>query len=142
MNSCPGLVEVEELQRKLNSVEMYIDIGGKAEEFQRKLVRRLTELGFQTSLRAEGFAFFPGEEPGWKGLPSIRLTRVGSVLTLGVHAGDTLTTFNASTVNSTPIAVYQRIMDALMQARNMYEEYGRKAAYVSVSLDLVEREQI
>lgn len=136
------MVEVEELQGKLNSVDMYIDVGGKAEEFQRKLISLLTEFGFQSSLRAEGFAFFPGEEHAWKGLPSIRLTRTGSILTMKVHASDTLTVLNARAVNSTPIDVYRRIMNGLVQAAKLYEEYGRKAAYVSVSPDLIEREQI
>jgi hypothetical protein len=136
------LVEVEELQRKLNSPELYIDIGGKVEELQRKLVNLLTKFGFQTSLRAEGLAFFPGNEQSWKGLPSIRLTRAGTVLVMRVHASDTLTTLNASTVNSTPVDVYRRIMNGLVQAGKLYQEYGRKATYVSVSPDLIEPEQI
>ena len=135
------MVEAEELQRKLNSSEMYIDIGGKAEEFQRKIVNLLTKLGFQASLRAEGIAFFPGEEQGWKGLPSIRLTRTGSVLIMRVHATDTLTELNASAVSSTPDDVYRRTMNGLVQAKKLYEEYGKKASYVSVSPDLTEHEQ-
>jgi hypothetical protein len=123
----------------LNSAEMYIDIGGKVEEFQRKLVRLLTEFGFQPSLRAEGFAFFPGEEQSWKGLPSIRLTRSGSVVAMRVHASDTLTALNASAVGSTPVDVYRLIMNGLVQAGKLFEEYGKKAAYVSVSPNLIER---
>ena len=136
------MVYEEELQRKLIRSELYIDIGGKAEEFQRKLVTLLTELGFHASLRAEGLAFFPGEEQRWKGLPSIRLTRIGNILTINVHASDTLTTLNANAVNSTPVDVYRRIMNGLVQAGKLYEEYGGKAAYVSVSPDLTEREHI
>jgi len=132
------VLDVEELQRRLNSAEMYIDTGGKTEEFQRKLVSLLTEFGFQAARRAEGFAFFPGEEQAWKGLPSIRLTRAGTVLAMRVHATDTLTTLNASAVNSTPVDVYRRIMKGLVQAAKLYEEYGRKAAYVSVSANLIE----
>ena len=135
------MIEVEELQRKLNNVEMYIDIR-KAEEFQRKIASLLTEFGFHASLRAEGFAFFPGEEQAWKGLPSIRLTRNGSVLIMRVHASDTLTALNANAVSSTPDNVYRRIMDGLVQAKKLYQEYGKKATYVSVSPDLIEREQI
>jgi len=136
------LVEVEQLERKLNSVDMYIDIGGKAEEFQRKIVSLLTKLGFTASPRAEGLAFFLGEEQGWKELPSIRLTRTGSVLTMRVHASDTLTILSAGAVSSTPDDVYRRIMNGLVQAGKLYEEYGKKAAYVAVSPGLVEREQI
>jgi len=135
------LVEVEELQRKLLSADMYIDVGGKAEEFQRKVVSLFSKLDFQASPRAEGFAFFPGEEQGWKGLPSIRLTRNGGILTLKVHASDTLTAHNAGAVSSTPVVVYQRIMDGLVRAGKLYEEYGRKAAYVSVTLGPVESNQ-
>ena len=36
------MVEVEELQAKLIGAEMYIDIGEKAEEFQRKILSLLT----------------------------------------------------------------------------------------------------
>jgi hypothetical protein len=136
------LVEVEELQGKLISADMYIDIGGKADEFQRKIVSLLTKLGFRASPRAEGLAFFPGEDPGWKGLPSIRLTRNGSVLTMRVHASDTLTVLNAGAVNSTPVDVYQRIMNGMVQAGKLYEEYGKKAAHMSVSPDLVQRRHI
>lgn len=136
------MVEVEELQRRLNDPELYIDIGGKAEEFQGKLVSLLTEFGFQISLRAEGLAFFPGKEQGWKGLPSIRLTRAGTVLVMRVHASDTLTTLNAAAVRSTPVEVYRRIMNGLVQAGKLYREYGTKAAYVSVSPDLIQREQV
>lgn len=132
------MVEVEELQQKLNTVELYIDIGGKSEEFRRKLVSILTSIGFQASPRAEGLAFFPGEEQGWKGLPSIRLTIVGTVLAMKVHASDTLTTINANVVNSTPVDVYRRIMNGFVQASKLYEEYGREAAFVSISSDLVE----
>jgi hypothetical protein len=133
------LVEVEELQAKLIGAEMYIDIEEKAEEFQRKIVSLLTKLGFQASPRAEGFAFFPGEEPGWKGLPSIRLTRTRGVLTMGVHASDTLTALNAGAVNSTPVDVYQRIMNGMVQAGKLYEEYGKKATHMSVSPGPVQR---
>jgi hypothetical protein len=136
------LVEIEELQGKLNSADMYIDIGAKAEEFQRKIVSLLTKLGFQASLRAEGFAFFLGEEPGWKWLPSIRVTRTGSVLTVRVHASDTLTALNAGAVSSTPVDVYERIMNAMVQAGKLYEEYGKKAVHVSISPGLLERRQI
>ena len=124
------MVEVEELQGKLIGAEMYIDIGEKAEELQRKIVSLLTKLGFQASPRAEGFAFFPGEESGWKGLPSIRLTRTRSVLTMMVHASDTLTAINAGAVNSTPVDVYQRIMNGMVQVGKLYEEYGKKAAHM------------
>lgn len=136
------MVEVEELQGKLIGAEMYIDIGEKAEEFQRKILSLLTKLGFQASPRAEGFAFFPGAEPGWKGLPSIRLTRTRSVLTMRVHASDTLTTLNAGAVNSTPVDVYQRIMNGMVQAGKLYEEYVKKAAHMSVSPGLVQRRHI
>jgi hypothetical protein len=112
---------------------MYIDIGGKAEEFQSKIVSVLTKLGFQASLRAEGFAFFPGEEHSWTGLPSIRLTRAGGVLITMVHASDALTTDNAAAVNSTPLDVYQRIMNGILGTEKLYQEYGKKAAYISVN---------
>jgi hypothetical protein len=121
---------------------MYIDTGGKADEFQRKMVKRLSKLGFQASIRAEGFAFFLGEEPGWKGLPSIRLTRNGSVLTVRIHASDTLTAVNSLAVGSEPIDVYLRIMKGLVEAWRLYEEYGKKAAYASISPSLVELGQI
>jgi hypothetical protein len=127
------LVEVEELQQKLNNVHMYIDIGGKAGQFQTKMVGLLAKLGFQASPRAEGFAFFPGEEGGWVKLPSIRLTRAEGVLTMRVHASDTLTTYNAGAVNSTPEDVYQRIMRGIVEAEKLYTEYGKKAAHVSVT---------
>ena len=133
------MAEVEELQGKLIGAEMYIDVGGKAEEFQKKIVNLLTKLGFQASPRAEGFAFFPGEEPGWRRLPSIRLTRTQSVLTMLVHASDTLTAVNASAVNSTPGAVYERIMNGMVQAGRLYEEYGKKATHMSISPALVQR---
>jgi hypothetical protein len=131
-SECQRLVEVEELQQKLNSVQMYIDIGGKAGQFQTKMVTLLAKLGFQASPRAEGLAFFPGEEEGWKRLPSIRLTRAEGALTMRVHASDTLTTYNAGAVNSTPDDVYQRIMRGIVEAQKLYNEYGGKATYVSV----------
>jgi hypothetical protein len=126
------LVEVEELQQKLNSVQMYIDVGGKAEQFQTKMVTVLAKIGFQASPRAEGLAFFPGEEDGWKRLPSIRLTRAEGALTMRVHASDTLTAYNAGAVSSTPNDVYQRIMSGIVEAEKLYNEYGKKASYVSV----------
>jgi hypothetical protein len=132
-SKCHRLVEVEELQQKLNSVQMYIDIGGKAEQFQTKMVTLLAKLGFQASPRAEGFAFFPGEEEGWKRLPSIRLTRAEGALTMRVHASDTLTTYNTSAVNSTPDDVYQRIMSGIVEAEKLYNEYGKKGTYMSVT---------
>ena len=127
------MVEVEELQQKLNSVQMYIDVGGKAGQFQTKMVTLLTKLGFQASPRAEGFAFFPGEEEGWKALPSIRLTRAEGALTTRVHASDTLTKRNAVAVNSTPEDVYQRIMAGIVEAEKLYNEHGKKAAHVFVT---------
>jgi hypothetical protein len=127
------LVEVEELQAKLNMVHMYIDVGGKGEQFQTKMVALLAKLGFQASPRAEGFAFFSGEQEGWKRLPSIRLTRAESAITMMVHASDTLTTYNASAVNSTPDDVYQRIMVGVVEAEKLYNEYGKKATDVSIT---------
>jgi len=127
------LGEVEGLKEKLNRVHMYIDIGEKAKEFQTKIATLLTKLGFQASPRAEGFAFFPGDEQGWKRLPSIRLTRAGGALITTVHASDALTTYNAAAVGSTPVDVCQRIMAGILEARKLYEEYGKKAAYMSVS---------
>ena len=135
------LVEVEELQQKLNSTDMYIDIGGKADEFQKKLVNVLSKLGFQASIRAEGFAFFPGEELGWKGLPSLRMTRNGSVLTTKVHASDMLTDGNARAVGSTPIDVYRRLVDGLVEAGKLYEMYSKKATYASITPNPVELKQ-
>ncbi|HYB67281.1 MAG TPA: hypothetical protein VEC43_03055 [Candidatus Acidoferrales bacterium] len=136
------MTEVEDLQGKLIGAEMYIDVGGKAEEFQKKIVSLLTKLGFQASLRAEGFAFFPGEELGWRRLPSIRLTRAQGVLTMMVHASDSLTALNAGAVNSTPVAVYERIMKGMMQAGKLYEEYGKKATHMSISPGLAQRNHI
>lgn len=132
---------MEELQQKLNSADLYIDIGGKADEFQKKLVNVLSKLGFQASIRAEGFAFFPGEESGWKGLPSIRMTKNGSVLTTKVHASDMLTDANARAVGSTPIDVYRRLVNGLVEAGKLYEMYSKKATYVAISPNLVELEQ-
>ena len=133
------MAEVEDLQGKLIGAEMYIDVGGRADEFQKKIVHLLTKLGFQASPRAEGFAFFPGEELGWRRLPSIRLTRTQGVLTMMVHASDTLTALNADLVNSTPVAVYERIMNGMVQAGRLYEEYGKKATHMSISPGLVQR---
>jgi len=111
---------------------MYIDIGKAAEQFQTKMITLLTKLGFQASLRAEGFAFFPGKEDGWKALPSIRLTRAEGVLTTRVHASDMLTMNNARAINATPEEAYQRIMRGIVEAKRLYDEYGKKATYVSV----------
>ena len=127
------MVAVEELQEKLNSVHMYIDVGGESGQFQTKMVTLLAKLGFHASPRAEGLAFFPGEEEGWKRLPSIRLTRAESAITVMVHASDTLTTYNASAVNSTPNDVYQRIMAGIVEAEKLYNEYGKKASDVSIT---------
>jgi hypothetical protein len=127
------LVAVEELQQKLNGVHMCIDVGGKREQFQTEMVALLAKLGFQASPRAEGFAFFPGEEEGWRRLPSIRLTRSEGALTVMVHASDTLTTNNASAVFCTPVDVYQRIMHGIVEAEKLYNKYGKKAAYVSIT---------
>jgi hypothetical protein len=127
------LVEEEELQEKLNNVQMFIDVGGKAEQFETKMCTLLAKLGFQASPRAEGFAFFLGQEEGWKMLPSIRLTRAEGALTMMVHASDTLTAYNAGAVNSTPDDVYQRIMRGIVEAEKLYNEYGKKGAYVSVT---------
>ena len=127
------MVEEEELQKKLNNVQMYIDAGGKAGQFQTKMGTLLAKLGFHASPRAEGFAFFVGEEDGWKRLPNIRLTRAEGALTMSVHASDTLTTYNAGAVNSTPLDVYQRIMRGIVQAEKLYNEYGKKGTYVSVT---------
>ena len=130
---CHRLVAVEELQEKLNSVHMYIDVRGKGEQFQTRMVALLAKLGFQGSPRAEGFAFFPGEQEGWKRLPSIRLTRAESVVTMMVHASDMLTTYNASAVNSTPDEVYQRIMAGIVEAEKLCNEYGKKDTDVSIT---------
>ena len=133
--------EEEELQQKLNSADVYIDVGGKADEFQKKLVNILSKLGFQPSIRAEGLAFFPGKEQGWKGLPSIRMTRNGSVLVMKIHASDTLNAVNARAVGSTPIDVYRRLVSGLVESGRLYEEYSKKAAYASVSPNLSELRQ-
>ena len=127
------MIAVEELRDKLNSVRLYIDVGGKSRQFETEMVTLLVKLGFQASPRAEGFAFFAGEEEGWKRLPSIRLTRAKNVLTMGVHASDTLTAYNATAVFSTPTDIYQRIMHGILDAEKLYNEYGKKAAYVSVT---------
>jgi len=70
------------------------------------------------------------------------MARNGSVLTLRVHASDTLTAMNARAVGSTPIDVYRRLMIGLVEAGRLYKEYGKKAAYASVSPDLVDLSQI
>jgi len=132
------LAEIDELQRNLSNTEMYIDIEQKAEEFQKKLVNVLTKAGFHVSPRAEGFAFFPGEEQGWKSLPSIRLTRAGNVLVLRIHATDMLTASNASAVSSSPADIYRRLIVGLEQARALFHEYKKKASYVSISPNPVE----
>ena len=136
------MVEEEVLQQRLNSADLYIDIGGRADELQKKLVTVLTKLGFQASIRAEGFAFFPGEEQGWMGLPSIRMARSGSVLTMRIHASDTLTAVNAHAVDSTPIDVYRRLVNGLVEAGRLYEEYSKKAAYSSVNPNLIDLGQL
>jgi len=127
------LAAVEELQEKLNSVRLYIDVGGRSGQFQTEMVTLLTQLGFQASHRVEGFAFFPGGDEGWKRLPSIRLTKARNVLTMSVHASDTLTTYNTAAVSSTPADVYQRIMHGILEAEKLYNEYGKKATFVSVT---------
>ena len=127
------MVGVEELQQKLNSVHMYIDVGRRGGQFQTRMVTLLAALGFQRSPRAEGFAFFPGEQEGWKRLPSIRLTRAESAFTMMVHASDTLTSDNASAVYSTPADVYRRIMHGIVEAEKLYNEYGKKATHVSIT---------
>jgi hypothetical protein len=126
------LVEVEQLQQKLNTVQMYISTKG-AGQFQTKMVALFAKLGFHASPRAEGFAFFPGQEEGWKGLPSIRLTKTEGALIMSVHASDTLTARNAAAVNSTPDDVYQRIMHGIVEAEKLYNEYGKRAGYASVT---------
>jgi hypothetical protein len=70
------------------------------------------------------------------------LTRTRSVLTMRVHASDTLTTPNAGAVNSTPVDVYERIMNGMAQAGTLYEEYAKKAAHMSLSPGLVQRKHI
>ena len=127
------MVVEEELQQKLNDVHMYIDVGRKGAVFQTEMVTLLARLGFQVSPRAEGFAFFPGKEEGWKRLPSIRLTRMESAFTVTVHASDNLTTYNASAVHSTPADVYQRIMQGVVEAEKLYNEYGKKSTQISVT---------
>ena len=131
---CYRLVaEEEELQQKLNSVHMYIDVGRKAELFQTNMVSLLAKLGFHASPRAEGFAFFPGKEEGWKQLPSIRLTRAESAFSVTVHSSDNLTTYNASAVHSTPAGVYDQVMRGVGEIEKLYKEYGKKAAHLSVT---------
>ena len=127
------LAAAEELQQKLNSVHMHIDVGGKGGQFQTEIITVLEKLGFKASPRAEGIAFFPGEEEGWKRLPSIRLTRAESGLIVRVHASDTLTASNSSAVHSTPADVYQRIMGGVVEAEKLYNAYGKKASYVSIT---------
>jgi hypothetical protein len=127
------LVAVEELQQKLNSVHMYIDVGRKGGQFQTEMITLLAKLGFDASPRAEGFAFFPGDEEGWKRLPSLRLTRAENTFTMRIHASDTLTTYNANAVYSTPADVYERIMHGIVEAEKLYNEYGKKATHVSVT---------
>lgn len=112
---------------------MSIDVGGKAEELQTKIIDCLTKLGFLAHRRAEGFAFFPGEEQGWLWLPNIRLARTAGTVTIMIHASDALTTENAAAVRSTAAQVYELIIKGVTETGKLYEKYGKKASYVSIN---------
>jgi len=123
----------DEMQNTLNEVNLYIELkGDKARKLQESISRKLGQLGFYCSPRAEGYAFFISELAVLRGLPNIRLLVSGNALSMRIHMASGLTESNASSMNLSVDEVYRRIMEAMNEVARIYAEFEKWADYMMI----------
>jgi len=116
------------MQNKLSEVYLYIEVDEKnARKLERKIFEKLSELNFYCSLRVEGYAFFLNKISETIGLPNIRLIISKNILITRIHMIPGLIEEKALAIGLTSQEVYSKIMHAIDEVSNLYNEYGKTA---------------
>jgi hypothetical protein len=116
------------MQNKLSEVYLYIELDEKnARKLERKIFEKLSELNFYCSLRVEGYAFFLNKISETIGLPNIRLIISKNILITRIHMIPGLIEEKALAIGLTSQEVYSKIMHAIDEVSNLYNEYGKTA---------------
>jgi len=116
------------MQNKLSEIYLYIELDEKnARKLERKIFEKLSELNFYCSLRVEGYAFFLNKISETIGLPNIRLIISKNILITRIHMIPGLIEEKALAIGLTSQEVYSKIMHAIDEVSNLYNEYGKTA---------------
>jgi hypothetical protein len=116
------------MQNKLSEIYLYIELDDKnARKLEKKIFEKLSELKFHCSLRVEGYAFFLNKVSETIGLPNIRLIISKNILITRIHMIPGLKEDKALAIGLTSQEVYSKIMHAINEIANLYNEYSKTA---------------
>lgn len=122
------------MQNKLSEVYLYIELDEKnAKKLERKVFEKLSELKFYYSPRVEGYAFFLNKIAETIGLPNIRLVISKNILITRIHMVSGLIEEKALAIGLTSQEVYSRIMHAIDEVANLYNEYNKIAISLMIN---------
>lgn len=116
------------MQNKLSEVYLYIELDeSNARKLEKKIFEKLLKLNFYHSPRVEGHAFFLNKIAETIGLPNLRLVVSKNVLIIRIHMVTGLNEEKASAIGLTSQEIYSRIMQAINEVSNIYNEYSKLA---------------
>lgn len=122
------------MQNKLSEVYLYIELDEKnARKLEKKIFEKLSELNFYRSIRVEGYAFFLNKIAETIGLPNIRLVISKNILIIRIHMIPGLVEEKALAIGLTSQEVYSRIMHAIDEVANLYNEYNKTATSLIIN---------
>lgn len=122
------------MQNKLSEVYLYIELDEKnARKLEKKIFEKLSELNFYRSIRVEGYAFFLNKIAETIGLPNIRLVISKNILIIRIHMIPGLVEEKALAIGLTSQEVYSKIMHAIDEVANLYNEYNKTATSLIIN---------
>lgn len=122
------------MQNKLSEVYLYIELDEKnARKLEKKIFEKLSELNFYRSIRVEGYAFFLNKIAETIGLPNIRLVISKNILITRIHMIPGLVEEKALAIGLTSQEVYSKIMHAIDEVANLYNEYNKTATSLIIN---------
>ena len=128
------MLSINDMQNKLSEVYLYIELDEKnARKLEKKIFEKLSELRFHYSLRVEGYAFFLNKIAETIGLPNIRLIISKNILITRIHMISGLIENKALAIGLTSQEVYSKIMQAIDEIANLYNEYNKIATSLIIN---------
>ncbi|MEM3631117.1 MAG: hypothetical protein QXY18_06885 [Nitrososphaerota archaeon] len=128
------MLSIKDMQNKLSEVYLYIELDEKnARKLEKKIFEKLSELNFYRSIRVEGYAFFLNKIAETIGLPNIRLVISKNILIIRIHMIPGLVEEKALAIGLTSQEVYSKIMHAIDEVANLYNEYNKTATSLIIN---------
>ncbi|MEM2928824.1 MAG: hypothetical protein QXV60_02420 [Nitrososphaerota archaeon] len=128
------MLSIKDMQNKLSEVYLYIELDEKnARKLEKKIFEKLSELNFYRSIRVEGYAFFLNKIAETIGLPNIRLVISKNILITRIHMIPGLVEEKALAIGLTSQEVYSKIMHAIDEVANLYNEYNKTATSLIIN---------